>query len=155
MLFCFTQIVTANSLWLSKARERAQAAQLEFMTRLPDALPAVLGDANRLEQVVNNLLDNAVKYTPAGGQVELSAAAGPEVVAISVRDTGPGIPREDQARVFERFYRGDRARASDGGSGLGLAISREIVQAHGGRIQVESQVGRGTTMTILLPVRRA
>ena len=136
------------------ARERAQAAGLEFITRLPDALPSVTGDATRLEQVVNNLLDNAVKYTPAGGQVELSAAAGPEVVAVSVRDTGPGIPREDQARVFERFYRGDRARAGDGGSGLGLAIVREIVQAHGGRVQVESQVGRGTTMTVLLPVRR-
>ncbi|MCW5851316.1 MAG: HAMP domain-containing protein [Anaerolineae bacterium] len=137
------------------ARERAQAAGLEFITRLPDALPPVTGDANRLEQVIHNLLDNAVKYTPAGGQVELSAAAGPEVVALSVRDTGPGIPREDQARIFERFYRGDRARASDGGSGLGLAIVREIVQAHGGGIQVESQVGRGTTMTVLLPVRRA
>lgn len=135
------------------ARDRAQKAGLGFAIRLPAALPPIVGDATRLEQVINNLLDNALRYTPAGGQVELSAAASPEAVAFTVRDTGPGIPPEDQPRIFERFYRADRARANDGGSGLGLAIVREIVEAHQGRIHVDSVLSRGTALTVILPLK--
>jgi signal transduction histidine kinase len=133
------------------AQERAATSGIEVTTRLPATLPPIVGDAPRLEQVVNNLLDNALKYTPAQGRVDLSAGVTPGGVAFTVCDTGPGIPKEHLERIFERFYRGDRARASDGGSGLGLAIVREIVEAHHGRIQVDSQVGYGTALTVLLP----
>lgn len=133
------------------AGERATAAGLTFETELPAALPTVTGDAARLEQVVANVLDNALKYTPRGGRVTLRAGTAAGGVAVSVSDSGPGIPAEEQARVFERFFRGDRARAGDGGSGLGLAIAREIVEAHGGRIEVASAPGEGTTLRVWLP----
>lgn len=133
------------------AAERAAAAGVVFEAELPATLPRVTGDAARLERVIANLLDNALKYTPQGGRVTLRAATAPGGVTFSVSDTGPGIPAEEQARVFERFYRGDRARAGDGGSGLGLAITREIVEAHGGHIEVSSAPGAGATLRVWLP----
>jgi two-component system phosphate regulon sensor histidine kinase PhoR len=101
------------------------------------ALPAVLAEAERIQQAVTNLVHNAIKFTPAGGQVHVSAAVDGENVVVSVRDTGVGIPRDDLPRIFERFYKADRAR-SGGGTGLGLAIAKHIVQMHGGRIWAES-----------------
>jgi two-component system phosphate regulon sensor histidine kinase PhoR len=112
--------------------------------------PAVLADPGRLEQVFVNLLDNAVKYTPAGGSVSLSAQTDGERVTVAVKDTGIGIPSRDLPRVFERFYRVDSARSRDeGGTGLGLAIVKHIVQLLGGAVSVESS-GQGSTFYVTL-----
>jgi signal transduction histidine kinase len=109
------------------------------------------GDAGRLRQVLGNLLSNALRYTPAGGDVTLSAQPAGGRVRFAVTDTGPGIPAEDLPHVFDRFYRGDAARdRASGGSGLGLAIARALVEAHGGTIEVESAVDRGTTFSVEL-----
>lgn len=110
----------------------------------------VTADRSRLRQVVANLVDNAIKYTPGGGRVELVATAGPGVVVIVVRDDGVGIPAEDLPRVFDRLYRGDRSRSARG-LGLGLSLVRAIVRAHGGEVRVDSAPGRGSTFTIDLP----
>ena len=105
-----------------------------------------------LEQAVVNLVDNAVKYSPEGSAVEVALVAGEDEIVISVRDHGPGVSREHLPRLFERFYRVDKARSRDlGGTGLGLAIVKHIAQAHGGRVSVESRVGEGSTFRIHLP----
>jgi heavy metal sensor kinase len=110
------------------------------------------GDAARLRQVLYNLLDNAIKYTPAGGEVEVRVEARGEDAVVIVRDTGEGIPSEHLPRVFDRFYRVDRARSRErGGTGLGLSIAQSIVVAHGGTIDLESAPGRGTTCMVRLP----
>jgi signal transduction histidine kinase len=112
----------------------------------------VRGDAARLRQVLYNLLDNAIKYTPAGGEVEVHAGERDGAAAVTVRDTGVGIPVEHLPRVFDRFYRVDKARSREqGGTGLGLSIARSIVIAHGGTIDLESTPGGGTTCTVTLP----
>jgi signal transduction histidine kinase len=111
----------------------------------------VWGDADRLKQLLLNLIDNAIKYTPANGRVSLSLAKAEGWAYIVIADTGVGIPPEDLPYVFDRFYRVDKAR-SRGGSGLGLSIAKSIAQAHGGDIHVSSRVGEGTTFTIRLPV---
>ena len=124
-----------------------------------DAPMMIIGDPGRLDQVLSNLLANALRHTPAGGTIMLRAEAMPGApgegawVRLTVRDTGEGISPEDLPYIFERFWRGDRSRSHAGGagSGLGLAIARQLVQAHGGRIAVESQPGQGTTFTIDLP----
>ena len=116
-----------------------------------EGLPPVLIEPGRLEQVFVNLLDNAIKYTPVGGQVVIAAVAEAERVVVTVRDTGPGIPPQSLARVFERFYRVDEGRSrEDGGNGLGLAIVKHIVQLHGGTVWVESTPGQGSAFSISL-----
>jgi len=113
----------------------------------------VVGDADRLKQLLINLVDNAIKYTPEGGEVLLSLSKSEGWARVSITDKGIGIPPEDLPHIFDRFYRVDKARSrSQGGSGLGLSIAKWIAKAHGGDIEVESQVGVGTTFTILLPV---
>jgi len=114
------------------------------------------GDARRLRQLFLNLITNAIKYTPSGGRVELSLSqrVGDEI-AFTVRDTGIGMSVADLSHVFERFWRADRARSRTserGGFGLGLAISQWIAQAHGGRIAVQSRLGRGSVFTVTLPM---
>jgi signal transduction histidine kinase len=106
-----------------------------------------------MNQVLGNLIVNALRHTPRGGTITLASDRTPEAVRLVVRDTGAGIPPEDLPYVFDRFWRGDRSRShADGaGAGLGLAIARQLVQLHGGRIEVESQVGQGTTFTIHFP----
>ena len=114
------------------------------------AMPAVVdGDADRLHQIVVNLLTNAVKFTPAGGIVRLTVAPLDHLVRLEVADTGPGIPPDELPHVFERFWRGAASRT--GGSGIGLAIVAELATAHGGRATVESALGHGATFTVLLP----
>jgi signal transduction histidine kinase len=115
---------------------------------------AVLADRARLTQVVTNLLDNAVKFTGAGGSVRVRVSETVDGAGLAVADTGPGIGPEDLRKVFDRFYRLDAARSrARGGSGLGLAICRELVEAHGGRIWAESVVGAGSTFFLALPVQ--
>lgn len=114
---------------------------------------AVRADRDRLVQILVNLVDNAVKFTPEGGEIRIEAGAGPGGrVAVRVRDTGIGIPSTDLPRITERFYRVDRTRSREvGGTGLGLAIVKHLVQAHGGELQVESALGHGTTVNFTLP----
>ncbi|OGL27676.1 MAG: hypothetical protein A3G97_14110 [Candidatus Rokubacteria bacterium RIFCSPLOWO2_12_FULL_69_21] len=120
----------------------------------PD-LPRVLADGDRLAQILINLLDNAVKFTPAGGHVTVTAAVQDQMVEIAVADTGVGIPSTDLPRITERFYRVDKARSRAlGGTGLGLAIVKHLVQAHGGELRIESELGKGTTVSFTLPTAR-
>ena len=110
-------------------------------------------DAERVHQVLFNLLDNAVRFTPPGGRVTVRASTRNGSVDVAVADTGPGIASEHLPRVFERFYRVDPGRSRDeGGTGIGLAIARSVVEAHGGRIWAESQPGKGSVFTFELPV---
>ena len=131
----------------------AQDSGHELQVDTPDDLPAIVGDRERIEQVVVNILSNAVKYTPAGGHIRLAACTVPNNrVRITVEDDGIGIPASDVPRLFERFYRVDKARSrAAGGTGLGLAIAKEIVEQHEGKIALASEYGKGTTVTITLP----
>jgi signal transduction histidine kinase len=119
-----------------------------------DAPLVVTGDADRLDQVLGNLIANALRHTPAGGSVTLSATLDGAQLSIRVADTGEGIPADDLPFVFDRFWRGDRARTHrDGtGSGLGLSIASQLVQAHGGTLTVQSELGKGTEFVIRLPL---
>jgi signal transduction histidine kinase len=113
----------------------------------------VLGDEDRLKQLILILVDNAIKYTPAGGAVDLSLSKENGTALIEVSDTGVGIPEEDLPLIFDRFYRVDKARSRDlGGSGLGLSIAKWIAQAHGGGIRVQSSFGEGSKFFVTLPV---
>lgn len=119
----------------------------------PPSLPEVFVDPERIAQVLDNLIVNALRYTNAGGKIVLSAVAQEAHLILSVRDTGSGIPPEDLPYVFERFYRADLSRSQTSGeSGLGLAIVKSLVEAHGGTVKVDSQTGKGTTFTIALPI---
>jgi two-component system, OmpR family, phosphate regulon sensor histidine kinase PhoR len=120
---------------------------------VPDDLPPVRGDAERLDQAIANLLSNAVKYSPEGELIRLSARLDGNLVVVSVRDRGPGMPGEALEKIFERFYRIDNTdRRAFGGTGLGLAIVREVAAAHGGRVWAESAVGEGSTFSIAIPI---
>ena len=125
----------------------------EMAVEAPDDLPQIVGDRERIEQVVVNILSNAVKYTPSGGHIRLAACAlAGNRVRITVEDDGVGIPAADVPRLFERFYRVDKARSrAAGGTGLGLAIAKETVEQHEGKIALASEYGKGTTVTITLP----
>jgi signal transduction histidine kinase len=117
----------------------------------PDGALTVRGDANRLSQVVGNLLSNAIKYSPDGGVVDVVGEADGEIVRLSVSDQGVGIPAEQQAQIFTKFFRGDAAASGIAGSGLGLAFARAVVEAHGGRMSFTSKVGVGSTFRVELP----
>lgn len=134
-------------------RPRAAEKQLALSVDCPPGLPEILGDRRRLSEVLQNLLDNAVQYTGPGGRIEVSAGSEGRDVMLTVSDTGMGIPQAEQARIFERFYRVDAARSREvGGTGLGLSIAKHLVEAHGGRIWVESEVGRGSSFHFTVPV---
>jgi signal transduction histidine kinase len=112
-----------------------------------------VGDPDRLKQLLLNLVDNAIKYTPKGGQVTLGLLRAEGWAVVTVTDTGIGIPTQDLPHIFERFYRVDKARSrTAGGSGLGLSIVQWIVQAHGGKIDVQSEPDKGTRFTVYLPL---
>jgi signal transduction histidine kinase len=115
----------------------------------------VMGDPDRIKQMLLNLTDNALKYTPSGGTVTLALERDAQWVRVSVADTGQGIPPQNLAHIFDRFYRVDAARSRDsGGAGLGLAIAKWIAESHGGRVEVASEVGKGSKFTVLLPLKR-
>lgn len=131
------------------AKDKALAIKFE----VPADLPKVLGDHKRLSQVFLNLLDNAIKYTPEGGTITLSASSKENVVQVDVSDTGIGISEKDLPRIFERFYRVDKARSRElGGTGLGLSIVKHIVQAHAGQVWVRSTLGKGSSFSFTIPV---
>jgi two-component system phosphate regulon sensor histidine kinase PhoR len=136
---------------VDRLRPQAERAGLELTVLLPPKLPPVLADADRARLVLTNLVHNAVKFTPPGGHITVAARPAGEDMVFSVEDTGVGIPAENLSRIFERFYKADRAR-SGGGTGLGLAIAKHIVQGHGGRIWAESVEGQGSTFSFTLPV---
>ena len=116
-------------------------------------IPELTADKERVEQVVINIISNAIKYTPEGGRVDITAACEAQKISIRVQDNGIGIPEEDIEHIFERFYRVEKSRTSEtGGTGLGLAIARELIEAHGGTISMESELGKGSVVTITLPV---
>ena len=131
----------------------AAEKDLRISLNLPQQLPDIAADRRRLAEVLQNLLDNAMQYTPAGGQIMVSASANGTEVTFTVSDTGIGIPRADQSRIFERFYRVDVARSREvGGTGLGLSIAKHLVEVHGGRIWVESEVGQGSQFHFTVPI---
>ena len=134
--------------------KRFAGKQLKSHLNFPGDLPLLQADENRLQEVIYNLLDNAVKYSQPGGIVFLRAELEGEGVRISVADQGRGIPQADLPRIFERFYRADKARSRElGGTGLGLSIVKHIIQLHGGKVEAQSEPGKGTTISVLLPVR--
>ncbi|NLE75679.1 MAG: cell wall metabolism sensor histidine kinase WalK [Chloroflexi bacterium] len=133
-----------------RLRPQAERAGLYLTLDLPAALPLTKVDLPRVQQVVTNLVHNAIKFTPTGGSVHIWAREAAGFVEVAVRDSGIGVPADDLPRIFERFYKADRAR-SGGGTGLGLAIAKHIVQAHGGRIWAESVEGQGSTFFFTLP----
>jgi two-component system phosphate regulon sensor histidine kinase PhoR len=131
--------------------EQVERAGLELVYDLPESLPDVLVERRRIEQVMINLVHNAIKFTPPGGTITIAARQEGERVAVDVRDTGAGIASDEIERLFERFYKSDKARRSEG-TGLGLAIAKHIIQAHRGEISVRSVPGKGATFTFTLPV---
>lgn len=132
-----------------EAQSHGHVFELEIETPLPD----IRGDRARIEQVIINMVSNAVKYTKDGGTIRITAGRKDDEVWCAVRDNGIGIPKADVDKVFDRFYRVDKARSREsGGTGLGLSIASEIVTRHGGRIDLRSREGKGTTITVWLPV---
>jgi len=128
--------------------------QLNVIVDVPPEVPPIRADRQRLQEALYNLLDNAVKYSPEHGEIRLMARQRDEEIVLSVSDSGIGISREDLPRIFERFYRVDKARSPESirGTGLGLAIVKHVAQLHGGRVEAESEINKGTTIRIVLPI---
>ena len=150
----FQPVSPARLLEKVQAMHKQHAARKNIVHRLqvePD-LPEISADPGRMVQVVSNLVDNALLYTPEGGRIDLSARVVAEGLEFRVQDSGPGIAENELERVFERFYRSDPSRQrNEGGSGLGLAIAKSIVEKHNGRIWAESKPGEGTTLLSVIP----
>jgi len=137
---------------LETSQRRAVQKDLRISFNLPPHVPDIAGDRRRLAEVLQNLLDNAIQYTLPGGEIVVRAETGQNEVILTVSDTGIGIPKADQPRIFERFYRVDVARSREaGGTGLGLAIAKHLVEVHGGRLWVESEVGQGSQFHFSVP----
>ncbi len=134
-----------------RLRPQTERARLNLVIDVPSGLPAVLAERSRIEQVMLNLVHNAIKFTDAGGTIAVRAHVADDMLVTEVSDTGAGIPEEELSRLFERFYKADKARRSEG-TGLGLAIAKHIVLAHDGDIHVESELGRGSTFSFTLPL---
>jgi two-component system phosphate regulon sensor histidine kinase PhoR len=149
--FAPVELVTIVARTAERLRPLAERRGLQLELRLPPDLPPVLGNAERLERVAVNLIQNAINFTEQGGSISVLAERLDGFVRVKVRDSGIGISSSDQARVFERFYKIDRAREARG-TGLGLAIVKHTIEAHGGTVQVESQLGSGSTFAFTLPV---
>jgi two-component system sensor histidine kinase VicK len=135
-----------------EAKNKDQKLESYVIGEIPD----ISADKDRIEQVLINLLSNSIKYTPDGGVITVYVGRLYSEIYIKVTDNGIGIPKEDLPRIFERFYRVDKARSREmGGTGLGLAIAKEIVDAHEGSISITSEWGKGTEITVKLPIDNA
>jgi signal transduction histidine kinase len=134
--------------WETAAREKG----LVWETEIPQELPDILLDSDRMAQAVGNLLSNAVKFTPAGGKITTTVKFMGEQLVIQMTDTGTGIPSEEQNKIFQPFYRGSHGRRIVQGMGLGLSIARDIIIAHGGTIDLQSAPGTGSQFTVRMPV---
>ncbi|MEP6685600.1 MAG: ATP-binding protein [Verrucomicrobiota bacterium] len=135
--------------------KRFAAKELKVQLDLSANLPLLHADESRLQEIIYNLLDNAVKYSRAGGSITVQATVIGDQVRLSVTDEGVGVSARDLPRIFERFYRADKARSRElGGTGLGLSIVKHIAQLHGGSVEAESELGRGTTISVFLPIQR-
>lgn len=134
-----------------RLREQAERAGLSIETSVAEGLPDITADADRLEQVLVNLIHNSIKFTPASGRISVSAVQEENQIVVGVHDNGSGIDADDLPRIFERFYKADKARAGRG-SGLGLAIARHIVEAHGGKMWARSEVKKGSSFYFTLPI---
>lgn len=150
--------VELDTILLDVYRQARSTSKGVTVTLAQEDQAQVLGDADRLKQLLLNLVDNAIKYTQPGGTVTLSLVRDTDSVRVAIKDTGIGIPSQDLEKIFDRFYRVDKARSRDplavsgGGTGLGLSIAKWIAEAHGGNIRVESQPGKGSTFTVSLPL---
>jgi signal transduction histidine kinase len=134
-------------------QEAALEKRLEWQVQIPDDLPTIQADAARLAQIVGNLASNAIKFTPPGKSVSVSAGVEGEMAWIKVSDTGPGIPLEEQGNIFTPFYRGDQGKRIKQGMGLGLSIARDLAVAHGGHLEMESVPGQGSQFIAWIPVQ--
>ena len=130
---------------------QAEEKQQRLVLHLADHVPSMLGNAVRLRQMLDNIIGNAVKYTPEGGHIEVNVESRGQQIIIRVNDNGPGIPPGEQPYIFNKFFRGSNVASEVPGTGLGLAIVKSIVEGHHGRVWVESEVGKGTTFTVVLP----
>jgi two-component system, OmpR family, phosphate regulon sensor histidine kinase PhoR len=136
--------------------KRFDAKLLRYSLDSSPNLPILCADENRLQEIIYNLLDNAVKYSQPEGSIRVKAERVGNYIRLSIGDQGIGVPKRDLPRIFERFYRADKARSRElGGTGLGLSIVKHIAELHGGRVEAESEVGRGTTISVTLPIRPA
>lgn len=131
---------------IALSEERARHRNIALNAEIPPNLPSISADGDRLQRVILNLLDNAIKFTPGGGRVTLTVTQGEGEVEVSVHDTGRGMSEEQRGRAFEPYYRGE-----GGGVGLGLTIARAIVEAHDGRMGIESNLGQGSRVWFTLP----
>ena len=131
----------------------AASASIEMVVDIPETLPLVLANRRNMEEVLSNLITNAIKYSTGGGRIMIAAAIVNDYLRIQVKDTGMGISAEDQHRIFQRFYRvKDETTRHITGTGLGLAIVKSILESHQGRIKIESQQGEGSTFSVFLPI---
>ncbi len=146
-----TNIVNLINRAADRLKGVARGEGTELRADVPESLPELTIDADRILQVVNNLVKNAIRHTEEGGEITITAEERPDLVRVIVEDNGEGIPPEKVKHVFDRFYRADSSRSGDGGSGLGLSIAKELVEAHGGEILVDSEVGVGTSVAFTLP----
>jgi len=137
---------------LSGLQHLADKKNIQLKTDISNELGQLQGDEGRIQSMVMNLVNNAIKFTPENGQVSLSARREGQELVIRVSDTGIGVPKEALTKIFDRFYRVYQSGKGMPGTGLGLSIVKEIVNMHGGRIEIESQPGRGSTFTVFLPI---
>ncbi len=144
-------IVSVLRYAIESGREQAEKKGVCFHSMVEENLPTVFGNAVRLRQMLDNIIGNAVKYTPIGGCVTVTAEGRGQQVIIRISDTGPGIPPSEQPYIFNKFFRGSNVASETSGTGLGLAIVKSIIESHHGRVWVESEVGKGTTFTVVLP----
>jgi two-component system phosphate regulon sensor histidine kinase PhoR len=149
--YSFTDVDVAELVRQSAAAAEGGQDEVRVYANLRGPLPKLRGDRERLRQVITNLVDNAVKYSPSGGEVTIDAYAENGRISVEVRDRGPGVPREHQSLIFEKFGRAGRDHGRPG-TGLGLYIARSIAQAHGGSLGVRSATDEGATFTLELPV---
>lgn len=147
-----TDLLKLIEKFAARVRPQLEERGLALALRLPRQLEKLNLDGDRIEQVLHNLVGNAIRYTPKGGRITITVEDGGQEVVVRVADTGKGIPKEQLPHIFERFYRGEKSRSRQGGgAGLGLAIAKQLIEAHGGRIWAESEPGKGTEISFALP----